>query len=326
MKKILILIAIVFVLSSGKNHNNLNIKGKVEGVQSGKVYLQKFYNKMFFVIDSASIVNGEFQFAKNVELPEIYGLTLDTTKSTYLVFLDENPVTVQLDTSTYYRNTVVSGSKLQDQYVEYGKQRGVKIDEFIKANPASLVSAYVFYRYYSYRLSPEEIKSNIQLLNPSLRETPYVRVLTELTETLETVAVGKSAPDFTANDTEGKPRAFSAHLGKGYVLLDFWAAWCGPCRRENPNIVKAYNKYKEKGFDIVAVSLDKNKNSWLDAIAKDNLTWAHVSDLLFWDSEPAKLYGVRAIPANFLIDKNGVIVAKNLRGEDLDKTLGELLD
>ncbi|WP_165044412.1 TlpA disulfide reductase family protein [Dysgonomonas sp. ZJ709] len=324
-----ILSAIIFSLALAscgeKTKSGLTISGVVENIPSGTVYLQKFNNKMYHVIDSAKIENGQFSFSKEVALPEIYALSLDTIKSSLLLFLDNNPVTIKLDSSSYYRNSTVTGSELQDLFVAYKAQKGVEISDFIKQNPKSLVSAYVLYRDFSYRLSPEEIKSNIALLDSSLWNTPYVKTLEDLTKTLEIVSVGKAAPDFTANNTEGNPIKFSDQLGKGYVLLDFWASWCGPCRRENPNLVKVYDKYKDKGFNIFAVSLDKDKNGWLKAIEKDNLTWTHVSDLLFWDSQPAKLYGVRAIPANFLIDKDGVIVAKNLRGEELDKVLNEFL-
>ena len=326
MKKIFLSIVTSFVIFSCTNNNNLFVSGTVEGTPPGKVYLQKFVNKMFFVIDSATIKNGKFNFALNAELPEVYGLTLDTTKKSYLLFLDENPATVTLDSSRYYRNTKVEGSAVHDLFTEYKKQRGVKIDEFIKEHPASLVSAYVLYRDFSYRLSPDEIRSSIALLDSSLWNTQYIKVLEELVGTLESVNVGKPAPDFVLNAPDGTPVRFSDKLGKGHVLLDFWAAWCGPCRRENPNLVEVYNKYKDKGFDVFGVSLDHDKESWVNAIAHDSLTWTHASDLKYWNSDVAKLYGVRAIPSNFLISKDGIIVAKNLRGEDLDKLVSSFLN
>ena len=319
------LLALGSIASAQTGKSPLQLTGTVAGVSSGKLYLQKFDNKMFATIDSSEIKDGKFKFSKTVELPELYGVTLDKAKAPLYLFLENGAVNVSLDTAAYYRNSTVSGSKDQDLFTAYKKQRGVKIDEFIKANPSSLVSAYVLYRDFSYRLSPEEIQSNIALLNPALHKTPYVKVLNELTDVLKTVQVGKKAPDFTAKDVNGKDVKLSAHQGK-YLLVDFWAAWCGPCRRENPNVVKAFLKYKDKGFDVFGVSLDKSKTAWEKAIKDDGLNWTQVSDLAYWNSAPAKLYGVRAIPANFLLDPNGVIVARNLRGEELLQKLEELLN
>ena len=329
MKKnlFLLIIAIFAVSCTQKEEKNVLLTGYVEGVETGTVYLQKFRNKSYYVIDSSEIVDGNFSFSKDVELPEIYGLSLDTTKGSFLLFLDENRATVVLDSANYYRNTKVEGSALHNLFVEYKSESDVEIDSFIKKHPSSLVSAYALYRDYSYRLSPEDIRSNIDLLDPSLSNTPYVETLEELIPTLEGVAVGNEAPDFVANDTDGNAVSFSDHIGESkYVLLDFWASWCGPCRRENPNIVRAYEEYKDKGFDIFAVSLDSSRDAWVAAIEKDGLDWTNVSDLLLWDSEPAELYGVRAIHTNFLIDENGGIVARNLKGEDLHNTLNELLN
>jgi peroxiredoxin len=138
------------------------------------------------------------------------------------------------------------------------------------------------------------------------------------------LSVGDEAPDFTLNDPDGKPTTLSSLRGK-FVLIDFWASWCGPCRQENPNVVKMYDKYKDKGLSIYGVSLDKDMALWKAAIKKDNLTWLHGSDLKYWNSVVAQTYGVSGIPATFLLDKDGKIIAKNLRGAALEAKVAELL-
>jgi peroxiredoxin len=139
-----------------------------------------------------------------------------------------------------------------------------------------------------------------------------------------TPAIGTMAPDITMPDVNGNNFSLSSLKGK-YVLVDFWASWCGPCRGENPNLVAAYNKYKNKNFTILGVSLDKTKDAWLEAIKKDGLTWTHISDLKFWDSEAVGLYGFNGIPYNVLLDPTGKIIADNLRGSDLERKLQEVL-
>jgi len=136
--------------------------------------------------------------------------------------------------------------------------------------------------------------------------------------------IGKEAADFTLPDPDGKELSLSSLRGQ-FVLLDFWASWCSPCRRENPTLVQAYKKYHDKGFEILQVSLDKTRDEWLGAISKDGLTWKHVSDLKYWGSAAAKLYGIESIPANVLIDKEGKIIARNLRGPALEAKLAEIL-
>ncbi|WP_338873752.1 TlpA disulfide reductase family protein [Spirosoma sp. SC4-14] len=154
--------------------------------------------------------------------------------------------------------------------------------------------------------------------------SPHAKALIGRVARIKGVMVGAQAPEISLSDTTGTPVPLSSLRGK-YVLLDFWASWCGPCRMENPNVVRMYNKYKDKGFAIYSVSLDQSKANWTKAIRNDNLTWTHVSDLKYWQSAAAQQYGVQAIPATFLLDKDGKIIAKNLRGPALEQKLEEIL-
>ena len=140
---------------------------------------------------------------------------------------------------------------------------------------------------------------------------------------MKLLAVGQPAPEISLPNPEGKIVPLSSMKGK-YVLVDFWAKWCGPCRQENPNVVNAFQKYKDKGFTVYGVSLDRNREEWLQAIQQDKLTWTHVSDLKYWQSEAAKTYNITGIPFSLLLDPNGVIIAKNLRGAALHQKLEEI--
>jgi thiol-disulfide isomerase/thioredoxin len=327
MKKILFIIALCLGTFSGKaqQESNLQLKGTVTDTIAQYVYLQKFHNKMFTTIDSVKVVDGNFSFKTKVKLPELYGLSVNTANNPLYIFLEKAPITVKLTPVKYYSNSVVEGSASQQLFDAYRKTKDVEISKFITENPKSIVSAYVLYRNWSYRLTPAQITENIALLDKSLQSSTYVKELKELVKVLDGLAIGKKAPDFTSKDPEGKIIKFSENL-KGYTLVDFWASWCAPCRKENPNIVAAYKEFHEKGFNIIGISLDKKKENWVKGINDDHLDWLQVSELIYWNSEIAKLYGVRAIPANYLVDSKGIIVARNLRGEELQTTLKSLLD
>jgi len=172
---------------------------------------------------------------------------------------------------------------------------------------------------------PFEIEKVFNTLSPEIRGTEGGISLKQTIDIAKTTAVGSIAPDFTQADTTGKPFTLSSLRGK-YVLIDFWASWCGPCRQENPNVVQAYNHYKDKNFTILGVSLDREdgKAAWLKAIKDDGLPWNQVSDLKYWANGAAILYKVSSIPQNYLLDPNGKIIAKGLRGAELDAKLAEI--
>jgi peroxiredoxin len=197
---------------------------------------------------------------------------------------------------------------------------------FIVANPDSYLSLLSLGTLGGPSPDPNEIGPLLDGLSKELKETETARQLKNALERLKTVANGAMAPDFEQADTSGHPVRLSSFRGK-YVLLDFWASWCAPCRQENPNIVKTYNQYKNKNFTIIGISLDRpgGAYNWLNAIRDDHLSWTQVSDLKFWNNAVAQLYFVQGIPKNFLIDPQGKIIAQDLRGDDLEAELGKVL-
>ncbi|GGH67981.1 peroxiredoxin [Filimonas zeae] len=200
------------------------------------------------------------------------------------------------------------------------------IDRFINNKPASVMSALLLA--YSYDTDPNKdaalLERRVALLKPEALNNRFGKGIKDVIAASKAGAVGTQAIEFTQNDTEGKPVSLSQFRGK-YVLIDFWASWCGPCRGENPNVVAAYQKFKDKGFTVLGVSLDQNKAEWLKAIKADNLTWTQVSDLKYWNNEVSRAYRIESIPSNLLVGPDGVIIAKNLRGQDLFKKLAEVL-
>ncbi|MCE5174242.1 MAG: TlpA disulfide reductase family protein [Bacteroidales bacterium] len=320
--KTLLLVIAAFGLFSFSQPPYYRIHGKIN-VDGETVYLKGFHNKMFYNIDSTKIVNGEFVFTGSVQHPDLYGLSLKRDDANpYYIFVENSRIQVEIDTNN--KNSAnITGSAANDFFVQYHNKKGLKIDSLIKTNPASSVVAYLLYREFATDMSGSEIEAHLALFDPSLNDLSYIKELKAAAIVKKNVDVGNPAPDFTGMTPEGKNVKLSDHFGN-YLLLDFWASWCGPCRKENPNVLKAYNKYKSQGFSVFGVSLDRNKEAWMNALAKDSLTWVNVSDLKFWDSAPAKLYNISKIPSNVLIDPSGKIAARNLRGEDLVKKLVEI--
>ena len=228
-------------------------------------------------------------------------------------------------TTTDQQNTIAFQNSMQNKLKAVQVEQQAVLKSFVSANPKSYLSLLALSSLGGPSANEAEIEALYNSLGQELKDTEAGRNISTSINERKATAIGAIAPDFTQNDAGGSPIKLSSFRGK-YVLLDFWASWCGPCRQENPNVVTAYNKYKNKKFTILGVSLDdaQGKDNWMKAVANDGLTWTQVSDLKGWENAAAALYFVHSIPQNYLIDPDGKIIAKNLRGEDLENKLAEI--
>ena len=319
-------LALLAFSSCAEEKKGYVIDGQVTDVKDGMMYLKKYVEKSFVEVDSAVIVDGKFKFEGVASEALAHGLTTRKESNRPMVFfLDNDAMNVTMNESG--KEMTITGSEANDIYLRNAKITRAKdysLDSLLAVHPASPVAAYFVVKDFAYKLDLEGMKAVRAKLDASLAGSEYVNQIESMIARMENVQVGSVAPDFTLPDVDGNPVSLSSFRGK-YVLVDFWAAWCPDCRKENPNIVAAWNKYKDKNFAVLGVSLDRNRDQWLAAIEKDGLTWTQVSDLKYWSSDAAVLYCIRWIPMSFLIDPEGKIVAVGLEGEELHNKLEELL-
>jgi peroxiredoxin len=351
-----------FISCNQKKEGQYTVNGTITGQDTGWIFLKKREEAKWVTKDSTQIKEGKFTFTGKIGLPEMFYLSLKGREGNFPFFIENSSLAVKAFADSLDKSEVTGSAthdlyksflhqddlfnkKLENLYTQYmaakeandtvkcqgmeagfdaiEKEQAASMKEFILKNGKSVVSAYLALSN-AYNFDLDKLKEINKAMDPSIAESNYVKKLKEREDILTKLLPGNMAPDFTMNDTAGVAVSLSSLHGK-YVLVDFWASWCSPCRAENPNVVAAFQKYSAKGFTVLGVSLDKDKKKWQEAIAKDRLTWTHVSDLQGWDCSSAKLYGIMSIPANFLLDKEGKIIGSSLRGEDLEKKLEEVL-
>ncbi len=335
-----------------------SINGTVVGLADGTwIYLTTSPDKK---LDSNQVVNGKFKLSGKMD-EKITRVYLHTAKyANYTSFwMEQNPITISLK-SGEFKKAIIKGSKteLEDDLlsklkapfdkqedslshlIEVEKDKALKTElinklkiarkrgdeveiNYVKNNPNSLISANLLAIYAS-TWGKEKAFELYQNLSSEMKNTSYGKSIKEFITLNQEIKIGGQFADFEQANTTGKMIKLSSIKAK-YVLLEFWGSWCGPCRAENPNLVKTYAAYKNKGFEILGVAADNNKEQWLKAIKDDKLPWENVSDLKGDKNIAALIYGINAYPTNFLIDEKGIIIAKNLRGQDLEKKLAELL-
>jgi peroxiredoxin len=275
------------------------------------------------------VENGTISFkGKKAETP-VYEITGSASHKEFTDFTKTFiPIAQQLNSLANTINSTMPGPErdgLMNTYTTTQSNIQKAIDKFISEKSKSAVAAFVLNATFDFNQDVVMLEKRFNQLDVSIKKSETGKQLEQFILEKKVGAIGTEALDFTQPDTTGHPISLSSFRGK-YVLVDFWASWCGPCRNENPNVVENYNKFKTKNFTILGVSLDRpgQKENWVRAINEDGLTWNHVSDLQWWNNAAAKLYHIQGIPQNILVDPEGRIVAKNLRGPALEAKLCEI--
>ncbi|MEZ4797997.1 MAG: AhpC/TSA family protein [Flavobacteriaceae bacterium] len=307
-----------------------SLKGKVQGFEDGTVIFMRD-GSSDKTIDSTIINNSSFEFKTKISKFPSQVILHNKSFSEYrFVWLENNKMT--LDASeTNLNKAIVLGSESEilshNLYIiadTLSRSERKKLEiKFVKDNPSSIVSAKIL-SVYTTTWGKEKTQELFNKFSIENKNSEYGKSISKYLELNKNPEIGDLYVDFEMKDTNGEVKKLSENLKK-ITLLEFWASNCGPCRVENPNLIKTYQKYNSQGFEIFAVSQDINESSWLKAIEKDELPWIQVSDLLGRDNLASLIYGINGIPDNFLIDEEGIIIERNIRGEMLNKKLEELI-
>lgn len=362
MKKSIILLMAI-ALFSCNSQEGYKIKIQMEELANASVALKQYVDGEMVTLDSVELDStGTGELAGVIEAPEMMYLGESGNRQSLPIFMDNfnysvygtfEDVSIDVDAGpqadfnlykerakpfeeeksrvleVYYqaREAGVEQDSLQvilQPYYEASEKQAAYDSVYMADNPSSPVTLYLL-RSGFHGMSDTELEVALEGFGPELHGTSYYAFLSDYLEKMKSVKVGNKYIDFELPDTSGNMVSLSEFVGEGVLLIDFWASWCGPCRRANPGVVEIYKDFNDRGFDIVGVSLDRNKEKWMEAIEEDNLTWNHMSDLEYWNSRAADLYAVKSIPHTVLLDKNGIIIARNLSEDELREKLEELL-
>jgi thiol-disulfide isomerase/thioredoxin len=357
------LLALALGVTACQNKEAFTLEGNIKNTGNiKKVYLLRADTSQVSVIDSAELSSGRFKFKNQSTNANLFKLRAGETIFD-LIAKNGDDISFETDLNDQSHAYQVKGSQESDKIKEFntfsnqfgekntkivtefqGKAQATKnqdsllkvyqpvfdqnmadysqqVLKFIADNKKSLAAFYAAMSLDPYKYEPQLV-AYADDIKDEFKDNAAVNQFKRQMTAIKPLSVGHAAPMFTANSIEGKPVSLASFKGK-YVMIDFWASWCGPCRQENPNVVRLYNEYKSKGFNILGVSLDEDKGDWQAAVAKDKLTWQQVSDLKKWDGATAKLYHIEAIPSNFILDPQGNIVAKNITGKNLEEFLNK---
>lgn len=367
MKNLILLLVVTVLFSCSKDSTKYTLSGTAQGIDDGtKVMVYTISDNQTKVLDTLTISNekfsGTFDIIEEASInylvvnnssilffPENDDLTAtiykDSIQSSFITGNQQNDnyrsfnqnlkyfINKKKENSQAYQKAAKNqdsetARKIQQDNVLLTQKESIYKNKFVKENPNSLFALMLVSEMLnSKQINAVEAGKLVEGFNPKIAENSIAKEIKKIVKNIKKSDVGGKAPAFSAKTPQGKDLALADVMGK-YTIIDFWASWCRPCRAENPNVVRVYEEFHDKGLNIISVSLDKagQESRWKQAIEKDKMDWHHVSNLKGWKEPIAQQYSVRSIPATFLIDENGIIVAKNLRGPALGKKIGELLN